>query len=261
MAAHPQAENFIRMGVTSIVAGNCGSSALSIGEALDRDADARVAVNFATLIGHNTVRSAVMGAAERDPTLAELDRMKSFVFKGIVDGAVGLSTGLQYVPGTSSKPNEILELARVAANEGGMYATHMRNEGTALEAAIAESIQVGADARHAAPDFAPQGGQSEPLGRERRRVEADRRRPGARAKVQADQYAYTAGASTLSIRFPSWALEGGAEAMRRAPERSGALGEDQERDVRAAGRTRLHRPRVGERRQLSRRIRRSTACR
>jgi N-acyl-D-amino-acid deacylase len=215
VASRPQAENFIRMGVTSIVAGNCGSSALSIAEALDRVRDAGPAVNFATLIGHNTVRSAVMGAAERDPTLAELDRMKSFVFKGIVDGAVGLSTGLQYVPGTYSKPNEILELARVAANEGGLYATHMRNEGTALEAAIAESIQVARtldmplQISHLKVDSPSRWGASAAA----LKLIDDARARGL--QIQADQYAYTAGASTLSIRFPSWALEGGSESIRQ----------------------------------------------
>src|SRR5689334_22793580 len=142
VAQRPLAENFIRMGVTSIVAGNCGSSAKSIAEALDEIRKATVAVNYATLIGHNTVRSAVMGSAERDPTLSELEQMKALVFKGVADGAVGFSTGLQYVPGTYSKPNEIIELARQAANQGGIYATHMRNEGTELEASVAESIRV-----------------------------------------------------------------------------------------------------------------------
>ena len=142
VASRPLAENFIRMGVTSIVAGNCGSSAVAVGEALDRIREATVSVNFATLIGHNSVRSSVMGSAERDPTMDELSRMKVLVFKAMAEGAVGFSTGLQYVPGTYSKPNEILELARVAANEGGIYATHMRNEGTALEAAVEESLRV-----------------------------------------------------------------------------------------------------------------------
>ena len=91
-------------------------------------------MNFATLIGHNTVRRAVMGSANRDPTAGELEKMKAFVWKGMADGAVGFSTGLQYVPGTYSKTPEIIELARVAANAGGLYASHMRNEGTALEA-------------------------------------------------------------------------------------------------------------------------------
>ena len=139
----PRAENFVRMGVTTIVAGNCGSSSLDVGKALTAIEQAGAAVNFATLIGHNTVRREVMGTANRNPTISELDRMKSLVWRAMADGAVGFSTGLQYVPGTYAQTGEIIELARVAGNEGGVYASHMRNEGTALEAAIAETIRVG----------------------------------------------------------------------------------------------------------------------
>ncbi len=95
-----------------------------------------MSVNFATLIGHNTVRRSVMGTTDRLPTIPELARMKSLVWRAMVDGAVGLSTGLQYVPGTYAKNLEIFELAQVAGNAGGVYASHMRNEGTALEEAV-----------------------------------------------------------------------------------------------------------------------------
>ena len=74
-----------------------------------------------------------MGTANREPTLGELARMKSLVWRAMADGAVGFSTGLQYVPGTYAKMPEIIELARVAGNAGGLYASHMRNEGTELE--------------------------------------------------------------------------------------------------------------------------------
>ena len=214
VAQRPLAENFIRMGVTSIVAGNCGSSARAIGEALHQISTTGVAVNFATLIGHNTVRSAVMGSAEREPTVAELDQMRALVFKGVSEGAVGFSTGLQYVPGTYAKPNEIIELAREAANQGGIYATHMRNEGTALEAAVAESIRVARtldmalEISHLKVDSPSRWGASATA----LKLIDDARAAGVR--VQADQYAYTAGSSSLSIRFPSWALEGGSERVR-----------------------------------------------
>ena len=143
LAAHPRAENFVRMGVTSIVAGNCGTSALDIGEALARIRETGAAVNFATLIGHNTVREAVMGTADRAPSIPELAKMQSLVWRGMTDGAVGLSTGLQYVPGTYAAQPEIIELARTASSAGGLYASHMRNEGTALEAAVLETLRVG----------------------------------------------------------------------------------------------------------------------
>jgi N-acyl-D-amino-acid deacylase len=214
VASRPRAENFVRMGVTTIVAGNCGSSATAIGEALTRVRDAGVAVNVATLVGHNTIRSAVMGSAEREPTIGELDRMRALVFGAMAEGAIGFSTGLQYVPGTYAKSNEIVELARVAANAGGIYATHMRNEGTALERAIAESIRVAETLEmrlqisHLKVDSPSHWGASAAA----LQLIDDARRRGVR--VAADQYAYSAGSSSLSIRFPAWALEGGAARIR-----------------------------------------------
>ena len=215
VASKPLAENFTRMGVTSIVAGNCGSSALRIAEALERVRDVGVAVNFATLIGHNTVRASVMGTASRDPELAEIKAMQILVFKGMAEGAVGFSTGLQYIPGTYSKPNEIIELARVAGNEGGIYSTHMRNEGTALEESIAESIRLirrvdmPLEISHLKVDSPSRWGSSAAA----LKLIDDARALGMR--IQADVYAYTSGASSLSIRFPSWIFDGGEAAMRK----------------------------------------------
>ena len=204
-----RAENFVRMGVTSIVAGNCGGSADDIGAALTRASDTPASVNFATLVGHNTVRRAVMGTENRDPTLGELNRMKALVWKGMADGAVGFSTGLQYVPGTYSKTPEIIELARVAGNAGGVYASHMRNEGTALEDSIEEALRIGSASgarvqiSHLKVDAPNRWGASEKaLGM----IDTARARG---VDVQADQYAYTAASSNLGIRFPSWVLEGG----------------------------------------------------
>jgi N-acyl-D-amino-acid deacylase len=216
VADHPLAENFIRMGVTSIVAGNCGSSALSIGDALTRIRETGIAVNFATLIGHNTLRASVMGRDDRYSTLGELNRMKALVFKGMADGAVGFSTGLQYVPGTYARNNEIVELARVAANQGGIYATHMRNEGTRLDEAVAESIRVArliggvrVQISHLKVDSPSRWGASAAA------LKLIDDAIGRGLKIGADQYAYTAGSSSLDIRFPAWALEGGAARVRQ----------------------------------------------
>jgi N-acyl-D-amino-acid deacylase len=208
----PLAENFVRMGVTTIIAGNCGSSALAIGEALQRIHDVGVAVNVGTLIGHNTVRASVMGRENRDATVSDLRRMKALVFRGMAEGALGFSTGLQYVPGMYARVSEIIELARVAANERGLYATHMRNEGTELDAALAESIRLAdlldipLQISHLKIDSRREWGRAADV---LAVLDAARRRG---VKVQADQYAYTAGSSSLSIRFPGWVLEGGAEA-------------------------------------------------
>ncbi len=213
IAEHPRAENFVRMGVTTIVAGNCGGSALDIGEALTRVRDVGASVNFATLIGHNTVRRAVMGTENREATLAELARMKSLVWRAMADGAVGFSTGLQYVPGTYTKTPELIELARIAGNAGGVYASHMRNEGTELEKAIDETIRVGeaggcrVQISHLKVDSPARWGAS---ARALAMIDAARARG---VDVEADQYAYTAASSTLDIRFPSWVLEGGQIAI------------------------------------------------
>jgi N-acyl-D-amino-acid deacylase len=213
LAEQPLAENFVRMGVTTIIAGNCGSSALDIGEELAAISRVGPSINFATLIGHNTVRSAVMGSADRLPTLPELNKMRSYVWRGMADGAVGFSTGLQYVPGTYAKAPEIIDLARVAGNAGGLYATHMRNEGTALEAAVEESIRVGfttgvrVQISHLKVDSPSRWGASE---KALAMIDAAR---GRGVDVMADQYAYTAASSTLGIRFPPWALEGGQPAI------------------------------------------------
>lgn len=209
LADNPRAENFVRMGVTSIVAGNCGGSALDVGEALQKLRDLGASVNFATLIGHNTVRRAVMGTENRDPTLDETKKMKALVWRAMVDGAVGFSSGLQYVPGTYSKLPELIELARVAGNEGGVYASHMRNEGTQLEAAIQETLRIGESGggrvqiSHLKVDSPSRWGAS---AKALAMIDAARARG---MQVEADQYAYTAASSTLGIRFPSWALEGG----------------------------------------------------
>ena len=209
----PLAENFVRMGVTTIVAGNCGSSALDVGEALNGITRSGAAINFATLIGHNTVRTAVMGSANRLPTITELAKMRSLVWRAMADGAVGFSTGLQYVPGTYAKAPEVIDLARVAGDAGGVYATHMRNEGTELEAAVEESLRVGfttgarVQISHLKVDSPSRWGASE---KALAMIDAARARG---VDVMADQYAYTAASSTLGIRFPSWALEGGQQAI------------------------------------------------
>jgi len=133
----------------------------------------------------------------------------------MADGAVGFSTGLQYVPGTYAKIPEIIELTRVAANAGGLYASHMRNEGTQLEAAIAETIRIGdlvgcrVQISHLKVDSPRNWGASASA---LAAIDAARARG---VNVEADQYAYTAASSTLGIRFPAWALEGGKAAIER----------------------------------------------
>jgi N-acyl-D-amino-acid deacylase len=117
------------MGVTTLVTGNCGGSVLDVGAYFRRLDATNVSINVATLIGHGTVRSKAMrGSFNRPPTDKELATMKSLVEQAMRDGAVGLSTGLIYLPGLFAKTDEIIELAKVASAHGGIHATHMRND-------------------------------------------------------------------------------------------------------------------------------------
>jgi N-acyl-D-amino-acid deacylase len=213
VAQHPLAEHFVQMGVTTVIAGNCGGSADDIAAAFMTIEQTGVAVNYATLVGHNTVRRAVMGTERRAPTAAELSKMESLVEKAMADGAVGLSTGLQYVPGAYAEQAEIVKLATTAGKAGGVYASHMRNEGTALEAAVKETIDIGEAARtavqisHLKVDAPSRWGAS---AKALAMIDAARARG---LKVSADVYLYDAASSNLGIRFPSWVLEGGQPAI------------------------------------------------
>lgn len=211
----PAAENFVRMGVTSLVTGNCGSSSTEVGEFLGRIKDKPLAVNLATLIAHGSVRRKVIGLDDRAPTPDELKKMEAVVEQGMKDGAVGLSTGLIYVPGTYAKTDEIVALARVAARYGGLYATHMRNEGDKVAEAIKESIEIGEQAglpveiSHFKISNRKLWGQTPmTLGLVR-----DARARGLAVTV--DQYAYTASSTSLDARLPSWFRAGGFEEAKK----------------------------------------------
>lgn len=212
IADQPEAENFLRMGVTTLVAGNCGGSPLDVGRALRRIERKGISPNFATLIGHNTVRNAAMtGDFDRAPTDAELARMKELVRRAMKDGAVGLSTGLIYLPGTFSKTEEIIELARVAAAFGGIYASHMRHEDWRIERALEELFRIAREARIRAHISHIK------LAGERAWGQAERvlaRIEQARAEgldVTQDQYAYTASSTGIRQLIPDEAFDGGRE--------------------------------------------------
>lgn len=208
---NPKAENFVRMGVTSLVTGNCGGSELNIKAFLDRIKTKPLATNIASLIGHNTVRAKVVGLDDRAPTPEEQEQMNAYVEQAMKDGAVGFSTGLIYLPGTFAKTDEVVELAKAASKYGGVYASHIRDEGNEVVSAIEEAINIGEQANMPVEishfkiaSRALWGKTATTIGL----VEAARKRG---LSVTVDEYAYTASSTSLDSRLPSWAIAGGRE--------------------------------------------------
>lgn len=209
-------ENFIRDGVTTLVVGNCGGSPRDIGSYFARLRESGSACNVAALIGHNTIRRAAKGDAAGDLTAEQMAKAKQIVAKAMRDGAVGVSTGLIYKPGTYSDTAEIIKLAQVSSQFGGIYATHMRDEGTGILGAIDEALRIGREANCRVQishfklprDVArTMGGADATLGK----VMAAR---AAGQEVWIDQYPYTASSTGLNTMLPDWVFDEGDDAAR-----------------------------------------------
>ena len=210
----PRADNYLLDGVTSIVSGNCGGSKADLSAwfaALEKQG---IGINLASLYGHNTVRREVMGDANRPATAEEISKMQALVEKAMLDGAVGFSTGLIYIPGTYSNTEEVVALGKAAAKHGGVYASHMRDEGTDVLKAIDEAVTVGKQAgmrvqlSHFKIDNKRLWGASD---KSLALVEKYRKEG---VDVVVDQYPYDHSSTNLGITLPSWALADGAAAIR-----------------------------------------------
>lgn len=210
----PRADNFLLDGVTTVVTGNCGGSAADLAGWFAALEKSGIGVNLASLIGHNTVRRQVMGTANRPASPEELARMKELVHTAMQQGAVGFSTGLIYIPGAYASTEEVVELARSAAAYGGVYASHMRDEGAAITAAIQEAARVGqlagmpVEISHFKIDTPRLWGFSE----KSLALVEDFRRQGV--DVVVDQYPYDHSSTNLGITLPSWALADGPVKVR-----------------------------------------------
>lgn len=173
-----------------------------------------ISVNAAPLIAHGNVRGVVMGLSEADPTETEIAAMRELTAAGMAQGAYGLSTGLVYAPGAYAKTEEIVRLCEVVARSSGIYATHLRNEGSHLVEAVAEAIEIAERSRisvqishHKAAGQFNWGKVKTTLG-----MLDDANLRGL--SIHSDVYPYTAGSTVLSAMFvPLWAFEGSPERM------------------------------------------------
>ena len=207
------ATNFIYDGVTTVITGNCGLSRVDLKKYFNLLDSIKLSINVASMIGHNDVREYVMGKANREPTTAEMQQMENLVTNAMKAGAVGFSTGLIYTPGNYSKTNEIIALAKIAAQYNGVYATHMRSEGDSIVDAINEAINIGKTCNMPVEisHFKLAGQNNWGRGKETLGIVKTAREQGL--DVTIDQYPYTASSTTISTLFPDWALANGQDSI------------------------------------------------
>lgn len=209
----PDAENLIRQGVTTVIGGPDGGSPLPITDTFDALEAQPASVNFGTFVGHGSVRAKIVGEDDRPPSDEELKLMREEVRRAMEDGAYGLSSGLIYPPGRFATTEEVIELARVAAEYDGIYISHMREEGLDLLKSVAETIRIGEEGglptqlTHHKVVGAPMWGKSvDTLAMVDAAIERG-------VDVSIDQYPYTASSTSLTILFPGWSLDGGRDAL------------------------------------------------
>lgn len=236
LIVNPKAESVIHQGITTLVSGNCGGSAFPVPDSIfeeqkeytkslygldlnwrdmagffSRLEEKGIALNYSTLVGHGSIRGAAMGFNDRPPSPEELEKMKGLVEEHLRAGAFGLSSGLEYTPGSFARPEELTELCRVVARLNGTYATHMRDEDEGILESLDECIGAARDSgvRLQIAHLKVGGYRNWP------KVDA------ALAKIDqakeqgidifCDRYPYIAGSTGLDSYFPLWSREGTTE--------------------------------------------------
>lgn len=210
---NPSAESSIRQGITTLLEGNDGSSPFPIDEHYQSIRETGISTNWSVFVGQGTVRELVMGTENRAANADELQQMKALVAQAMEQGAMGISTGLFYVPGNFTPLDEVIELSRVVADYDGIYISHMRDEVAGLLDSVYETIQIGEEA-----GLPVQITHHKAMGRQNWGASVDTLSmiDEARARgidITMDQYPYTAAQSGMTAIVPQWAQEGGIEAL------------------------------------------------
>jgi len=230
----PRSQGEIRQGVTLEVFGEGSMGPLSDAmkqEALEQQGDIKypiewttlgeyfdflerrgIATNVASFVGASTARVHVIGYQNRAPTPAELDRMKELVARAMDEGALGVTTALIYTPATFAKTDELIALAKVAAEAGGSYAAHIRSEGDRFLEAIDETIRIASEAGLPAEIYHLKAAGNANWPKMDRAIQKIDSARAAGFRITADMYTYTAGATGLDAAMPPWVQEGGLQA-------------------------------------------------
>lgn len=208
------AMNYVTQGCTTIVTGNCGSGPVNVAEFYDAIDKHGAGPNVAHLLPQGGLRLAVIGTELREPTSAELNRMLELTEQAMDDGAWGMSTGLIYVPSSYAKTDELISIAKVVSAHDGIYASHIRGEGTGVLGAVEEALTIGRDADlpvHVS-HFKSSGRDAWGLVRQAAAMIQKEREAGR--SVTADQYPYIASSTSLhATLLPAWARAGGQDAL------------------------------------------------
>ncbi len=211
------AENKLRMGVTTAIGGE-GGTPVPAGKVADYFATLEsqgISINFGSYYSETQARVAVLGRSSRAPNAAELERMRAIVDTAMMGGAMGMTTALIYPPSSYATTEELIEVGKAAARRGGIYASHIRDEGKGLVGAVKEAIEVGeksgmpVEIFHLKAAYRPGWGVL--MDSVKHVVDAARARG---VDVAADMYVYTAGGTGLEAVIPSWAFDGGMDSLR-----------------------------------------------
>jgi N-acyl-D-amino-acid deacylase len=197
-----RAANFLQQGVTTIITGNCGTSTLNTRALLAGLERNGTQVNVATLVGHNSIRESVMGSSHEPANEGEIAAMRDIIKQNMRAGALGFSTGLAYAPGCFAHRGEIVTLAKAAAALGGLYVTHLRDEGVEGESALEEALAIGRAASASVHISHFKVASKAQWGEAASRLHLlDAERSKGR-KVTLDLYGYTASSTSTDILLP-----------------------------------------------------------
>lgn len=213
LALRPLAENYLRQGVTTVFGGQDGGSPLDLAAYLAYFDAVPSALNIGMFVGHGSIRAHIVGEDNRPATPAEIEAMKERVTGAMRDGAFGVSSGLEYTPGGFAPTHELVELAAASAPYGGVYISHVRDEGGGLLDSVTELIRIAEEGgvaaqltHHKIIGKGRWGGTAASL------AQVDEARSRG-VDVTLDVYPYTASSTGMTILFPSWAQDGGFDAL------------------------------------------------